>query len=87
MQIFMIYDKKLEGFMPDTVLCAANPAVALRRYADICKHITSIAEHAQDYEVYRICTIVDDSGELFDSKKAFLCSVNSLIPVAPTDEE
>lgn len=87
MQIFMVYDKKLEGFMPDTVICAANPLVASRRYSDICKHVPAIADHLDDYEFYRICDLDDDTGEIFDSNKALISSVRALYPDITTDQE
>lgn len=80
MEIYMVFDKKLDGFVPDSLMCATNSLVALRRFSDCLKHIPGIFDHKEDFEIYRICTVNSNSGEVVDSSKSFISTVSALYP-------
>jgi hypothetical protein len=61
MQLFTIFDKKLEAYHQP--FCLENENVALRQFQNMAKKESSIADNPEDYSLWHTSTFETTTGE------------------------
>ena len=61
MQLFTIFDKKLEQYHQP--FCLENENVALRQFQNMAKKESSIADNPEDYSLWHTSTFETTTGE------------------------
>lgn len=86
MIITAVFDKKLEAFIPQSVMASENVLVASRNYKSMLRN-TFMADNVEDFIVWKLVSIDGNTGEVLDSSKSMICSLSDLLGVKDLSEE